>query len=96
MVKARKCRVSVSQFFIEPTRDAAYANDVIAKKLRLGDADFMNIKDKAGTPRDVLPCTLSQARELWRSRDTLHISFELWGRNRNYGPIVYKTFLLRK
>ncbi len=55
----------------------------------------MTMKDEAGKTRDVWSCDLKEAGELWKSRVTLGIEFDLWGRNRNYGPIVFKTFLLR-
>ena len=87
--------MAITQFFLEPKGNAAHSNDVIAQNLKLSDADLVEIKDEAGTTHRVWPCTLAQAGDLWRSRDTLRISLELWGRNRNYGPIEYKTFLLR-
>ncbi len=95
MQAAKQCRVPVVQWFLEPKGDMAHSNRVIAEKLGSPDVRTMTMKDEAGKTRDVWSCDLKEAGELWKSRVTLGIEFDLWGRNRNYGPIVFKTFLLR-
>lgn len=92
----KPCRKRTMEWFVEPTRDVARANDMIFDFL--GDPDvrvMKEMKDDHGKSRNVWSCTFAQAKNLWASRATLGIAFDLWGRDRNYGSISYKTFLLR-
>jgi hypothetical protein len=93
---AKKERVIRDEWFVEPTgKDTAHSNGVISRELgKSPDEKTQEVRDVGGTLHNVWACTLAQAKQLWGSRDSLVISFDLWGRGRNYGPVRYKTFLL--
>ncbi len=83
------------EWFVEPTGDVARANQVFARELSSAEESASEQRDDMKIVRKVWACaSFAQVLQFWRSRGTLGITFDVWNRERNYGPIRYVTFLM--
>jgi hypothetical protein len=86
---------SIIEWFVEPTGDVARANQVFAHELGPAEEFAGEQRDDMKILRKVWTCTsFAQVRQFWQSRQTLGITFDVWNREHNYGPIRYVTFLM--
>lgn len=85
----------MTEWFVEPLGDAAHANKVFSDKIGPAEQYTGHYEDEAGKGRDVWSCeSYSQVLKFWKSRKTLKIDFDVWNRERNYGPIRWVNFLM--
>ncbi len=85
----------MTEWFVEPRGDVAHANGVFFRELGSAEEFAREYKDEAGGSRKVWLCpSYAKVLQFWRSRGTLKIQFDVWNRERNYGPIRYVSFLM--
>jgi hypothetical protein len=83
------------EWFVEPTGDAALANQVFSREIGPAEEYASEQKDDLNIVRKVWACaSFAQVLQFWKSKGTLGITFDVWNRERNYGPIRYVTFLM--
>jgi hypothetical protein len=86
------------EWFVEPLKDVAHANAVIARALEeeVDDAhSFCRNKLCAdGKVHNLWSYSWENVMRLWSSRDSLHIAIKIWGR-KDGGKIRDCTFLFR-
>jgi len=83
------------EWFVEPTGDVARANQVFARELGPAEEYAGEYEDEARNVRQAWARrSYAQALRFWKSRATLGITFDVWNRDRNYGPIRFVTFLM--
>jgi hypothetical protein len=85
----------LTEWFVEPTGDVARANQAFARELGPAEESASEQRDDMNIVRKVWACaSFAQVLQFWKSKGTLGITFDVWNRERNYGPIRYVTFLM--
>jgi hypothetical protein len=83
------------EWFVEPTGNVALANQVFSREIGSAEEYAGEHEDDLKIVRKVWSCaSFAQVLQFWKSKGTLGITFDVWSRERNYGPIRYVTFLM--